>query len=118
MSAREKFRDMIEPDAASIDGMTALPYHEIAIISLAISAKRIADLMQKETSSTSGEYENAQQGYSVEEFCRAHSFSKAHYFNLKKAGLHPQEVRYGNKIIITRQAAADWRRDCERRGNP
>ena len=53
------------------------------------------------------------QAYSIEEFCRAHRFSRAQYFNLKREGKAPREMRVGNRVIISREAAADWRRDRE-----
>ncbi len=45
MSARGTFRELMEPGACAIDGETRLPFNEIALVSIAISAKRIADAM-------------------------------------------------------------------------
>ena len=49
----------------------------------------------------------------IDEFCRAHRISRAHYFNLKKAGLGPREMKLGTRVSISREAAADWRRERE-----
>jgi len=51
--------------------------------------------------------------YKIDEFCGAHRISRAHYFNLKKAGLGPREMRAGARVIISAEAAADWRRERE-----
>lgn len=51
--------------------------------------------------------------YTIDEFCGAHRISRAHYFNLKKLGLAPREMRAGARVIISAEAAADWRRERE-----
>lgn len=53
------------------------------------------------------------EAYTIEEFCRAHRFSRASYFNLKKAGQAPREMRVGSRVIISAEAAAEWRRERE-----
>lgn len=50
----------------------------------------------------------------INRFCSSHDFSRGHYYNLKKDGLGPAEIRIGRKIIITDEAAAAWRRKMER----
>ena len=35
------------------------------------------------------------------------------YYNLKKLGLSPLEMNVGCRVLITAEAAADWRRDRE-----
>jgi hypothetical protein len=51
--------------------------------------------------------------YTIDEFCRAHRFSRAQYFNIKKEGKGPREMRVGTRVIISKEAAADWRRERE-----
>jgi hypothetical protein len=51
--------------------------------------------------------------YSIPEFCDAHRISRAHYFNLQKAGEGPRVMHVGARVIISREAAADWRRQRE-----
>jgi hypothetical protein len=48
--------------------------------------------------------------FSVDEFCTAHRISRAHYYNLRKLGLGPDEARAGDRVIITVEAAARWRK--------
>lgn len=50
---------------------------------------------------------------SITEFCAAHGFSKATYFNLKKAGQGPREIHIGRRVVISHEAAAMWRRERE-----
>ena len=51
--------------------------------------------------------------YSIREFCEAHRLSKSMYYKLREAGLGPREARALKKVIITFEAAADWRRERE-----
>jgi hypothetical protein len=47
--------------------------------------------------------------YSIEEFCRRHSISRATYYNLKLAGKGPRESHALGRVLITRESARDWR---------
>jgi hypothetical protein len=47
--------------------------------------------------------------YSIEEFCRRHSISRASYFNLRKAGKGPREGHALGRVLITKESAHDWR---------
>jgi hypothetical protein len=47
--------------------------------------------------------------YTVLEFCRSHRLSERFYRILRQAGLGPDEIRLGNKILISKEAAARWR---------
>jgi hypothetical protein len=47
--------------------------------------------------------------YSIRTFCAAHLISEALYFKLKSKGLGPQETEAGARVLITFEAAADWR---------
>jgi hypothetical protein len=56
--------------------------------------------------------------FTIQEFCDAHRISRSRYFELKKLGLGPAEKRVlNNKIIITQEAAAAWRRKDINRAN-
>ena len=46
--------------------------------------------------------------YSIPEFCEAHGFCRASYYNLP-AEDRPREMEIGKLKRITRDAAADWR---------
>ena len=52
--------------------------------------------------------------YTREEFCEAHRISEPMYFKLRRAGLGPREMRGMRKILISCEAAAEWRRAREK----
>ena len=49
----------------------------------------------------------------VEEFCRRHNISRTSFYELLKDGLGPRCLRIGSRRLISREAAADWRRQME-----
>jgi len=51
--------------------------------------------------------------YSIDEFCRRHGISHGTYYNLRTLGLGPREARALKRVLITKEAAANWRRDRE-----
>ena len=51
--------------------------------------------------------------YSIDEFCEAHGISRATYYNLKKVGKAPREMRVLTRKIISEESAAEWRRCME-----
>jgi hypothetical protein len=51
--------------------------------------------------------------YAIPEFCRRHNISTGTYYNLRNLGLGPREARAMNRVLITKEAAADWRRARE-----
>jgi hypothetical protein len=51
--------------------------------------------------------------HTIESFCQANGISVGYYFKLKKAGLHPREMKVGKRVFITPEAEADWRRARE-----
>jgi hypothetical protein len=52
--------------------------------------------------------------YSIAEFCRRHSISESFYFALQAAGEGPRVMKVGGRVLISREAAAAWRRRRER----
>jgi predicted DNA-binding transcriptional regulator AlpA len=50
---------------------------------------------------------------SIEEFCHAHGFSRATYFNLRKLGKAPREMRVGARVLVSTESAKAWRRQME-----
>ena len=48
----------------------------------------------------------------IPEFCRQHRMGVATYYKLP-LDLRPQEIRIGKKVLISREAAAAWRRRME-----
>ena len=51
--------------------------------------------------------------YTIPEFCEAHRISESMYYKIRADGLGPREARALSKVIITKEAAADWRRARE-----
>ena len=51
--------------------------------------------------------------YSVPEFCAAHRISEGLYYKLRKAGLGPRECRALDKVTVTLESAAEWRKARE-----
>jgi hypothetical protein len=51
--------------------------------------------------------------YSVDEFCRRHGISPQLFYKLKPFGLMPRTFRLGARVLISREAAAAWRRERE-----
>jgi hypothetical protein len=47
--------------------------------------------------------------YTIKEFCRTHRLSVSSYYELRKQGLGPREKRINSHVIITAEAAAEWR---------
>jgi hypothetical protein len=56
--------------------------------------------------------------YSIKEFCAAHGISVTFYYLLRKRKppQTPKEMRVGRRYFVSREAAADWRRERERHG--
>jgi hypothetical protein len=54
------------------------------------------------------------EAYSIDEFCARHGpISRSYYYKLKENGLGPREIKIGTRVLISREAAAAWRRERE-----
>jgi predicted DNA-binding transcriptional regulator AlpA len=51
--------------------------------------------------------------YSIAAFCAAHAISRATFYNLQKEGKAPRLMHVGSRRLISREAAAQWRRERE-----
>jgi hypothetical protein len=51
--------------------------------------------------------------YSVDEFCARHRISPQLFYKLKPQGLMPVTFNVGTLVLISREAAAAWRRARE-----
>ena len=51
---------------------------------------------------------------SVDGFCREHSISRAHFYNLLKRGQGPAVMKVGKRTLISDEAAVAWRRAMEK----
>jgi hypothetical protein len=54
-----------------------------------------------------------QAAYTIAEFCDAHGISRTHLHNLDKSGKGPRKMRCGRRVLISTEAAAEWRRQLE-----
>jgi hypothetical protein len=45
----------------------------------------------------------------IKEFCRTHRLGVSTYYKLKQRGLGPREKHVDTRVIITMEAAAEWR---------
>jgi hypothetical protein len=53
------------------------------------------------------------QAYTIDEFCAAHGFCRASFYNLQRAGSAPVVMKVGGRRLISVEAAAAWRRAME-----
>ena len=51
--------------------------------------------------------------FTVDEFCTAHRMCRTTFYALAKIGRAPRTIRLAQKVLISREAAADWRREQE-----
>jgi hypothetical protein len=48
--------------------------------------------------------------YSISEFCARHGISIQLFYKLRPQGLMPATFNVGTRVLISREAAAEWRR--------
>lgn len=53
------------------------------------------------------------EAYTVDEFCAAYRICRASFYNLQKSNLGPRIMRVGGRVLISKEAAAAWRRERE-----
>lgn len=53
------------------------------------------------------------EAFTIREFCRAHRISEPLYFKMKKMGKGPREMHALGRVMISIEAAAEWRRARE-----
>ena len=51
--------------------------------------------------------------FTITEFCEAHRISRSKLYQLWAAGTGPRVMKVGVKVLISVEAAADWRRERE-----
>lgn len=51
--------------------------------------------------------------FTIAEFCEAHRISKEHLHRLWRNGEGPRRMQVGRRVLITAEAAADWRKQLE-----
>lgn len=62
--------------------------------------------------------EDATDAYPIREFCRRHNIAESFFFKLQQQGLGPRIMRVGARVLISKEAAADWRRAREAAAEP
>lgn len=55
----------------------------------------------------------ARAAYSVRDFCEAFGITKVMFYKMLKEGSGPKIMKVGSRTLISIEAAADWRRQCE-----
>jgi hypothetical protein len=51
--------------------------------------------------------------FTIKEFCESHKISQAFYYVMKNEGWGPAEMHAGQRVLISQEAAAEWRRARE-----
>ena len=51
--------------------------------------------------------------FSLVRFCRRHGISVQMFYKLSSRGLAPRTFNVGTRVLVSREAAAEWRRDRE-----
>lgn len=73
--------------------------------------------MSKKSTDENPNFLGEKDAYTVIEFCLRHGLSRAAFYKLEPLGQAPRIMRVGgNRVMISKEAAADWRR--EREGTP
>jgi predicted DNA-binding transcriptional regulator AlpA len=49
--------------------------------------------------------------WTVREFCVLHKISESAYYRMRRVGTAPKEILVGRRVLITREAAARWRKE-------
>jgi predicted DNA-binding transcriptional regulator AlpA len=52
--------------------------------------------------------------FTIDEFCTVHRISRSLIYSLWKQGTGPRFFKLGSKVMITREAAAEWRAEREK----
>jgi len=55
---------------------------------------------------------------SIDAWCKAHSISRATFYNLRKRGKAPKTLAVGRRRLVSDEASAAWRRSMEELVDP
>ncbi len=59
-------------------------------------------------------YTPAKGAYSIAEFCESHGgITRQFFYKLQTQGKAPRIMRVGSRVLISAEAAADWRKEME-----
>ena len=56
--------------------------------------------------------------FTIPLFCQVHHLSRSQYYELRKDGRAPVEMKIGRKKLVSHESAADWRRRMEAPSDP
>jgi predicted DNA-binding transcriptional regulator AlpA len=51
--------------------------------------------------------------FNITSFCLAHGISESFFYELRKQGLGPRELKLGSRVFITHESASEWRAQRE-----
>lgn len=57
--------------------------------------------------------DNSKDALSIAEFCHSVGISQSFFFKQARLGLMPRSMKVGSRVLISREAAADWRLERE-----
>jgi hypothetical protein len=81
---------------------------------LAAAASRIAERVSQSNDPAAAYGNDGADAFGIPEFCRRHHISQSFYFKLQALGLGPAIMKVGSRVLISKEAAAAWRRKRER----
>jgi len=55
---------------------------------------------------------------SIAEFCGTHNISRSTFYNMVKDGTGPRTMKVRGRTLVSNEAAAEWRRQCESASRP
>jgi predicted DNA-binding transcriptional regulator AlpA len=55
----------------------------------------------------------SQEAFTIPEFCITHRISRSTFYNLVKSDAAPRLMRVRDRVLISKEAAEEWRRACE-----
>ena len=51
--------------------------------------------------------------FSIKEFCELHAISRSFFYLLREKGEAPRLMKVGRRMLVSAEAAAEWRRNME-----
>jgi hypothetical protein len=78
-----------------------------------ITGRRVAGCDAHQASPQARTPHGEADAFTIEEFCQRHRISLQFYYKLRQRGLTPREIRVGSCVLVSREAAEQWRRERE-----
>ena len=100
---------MLPIDAANFGSMSTTPVIDTQLVSEVAALKALVSRLLNLAEGA------AAQSQTIPEFCSAERISRAFYYEMRKAGRGPREMRHADGCVrVSPEARLDWRRDRER----